>query len=96
MSRAVSNHAISEKRASMHVRNASSIRMFRDLNYTLGIYNVTCRSDTPKMDEAFEIVKQALDVYGRETYEELSFKAICRADQMMMKVLSFLRSLIIT
>jgi hypothetical protein len=48
------------------------------------------------MDEAFEIVKQALDVYGRETYEELSLKALEKADQMMMKVLSFLRSLIIT
>ncbi|MCR6692288.1 MAG: hypothetical protein MRT15_07845 [archaeon YNP-LCB-003-016] len=48
------------------------------------------------MDEAFEIVKQALNVYGKEEYKELSFKAICRADEMMMKVLSFLRSLIIT
>jgi hypothetical protein len=69
---------------------------FRDLNYTFGIYNVTCRSYIPNMDEAFEIVKQALDVYGKEEYEELSLKALEKADQMMMKVLSFLRSLIIT
>ncbi|MCS7367285.1 MAG: hypothetical protein NDF52_05345 [archaeon YNP-WB-062] len=48
----------------------------------------------PNMAEAIEIVKQALDVYHTDEYDELSFKAMEKADEMMRKTLNFLKTLL--
>jgi len=54
----------------------------------------TCESALPKMDEAVEVVEQALGEYGTERYEELSAKCIERADTMLQQFLSWLEGVV--
>ena len=60
----------------------------------LGLFNAVMKFAIPKMDEALEIVKYALNM-GKEEYEDLSHKAMEKADELMGKVLATIHNIII-
>ena len=57
-------------------------------------FNSTCRYAKPDMREAMEIVKYAMEL-DRESYLDLSAKAIERADSMQKRVISLIHNIIL-
>jgi len=60
------------------------------LNHKLG--KITCRK--PDVDEAIDIVKQALDLYNTDTYRELSHLCMLKSDQMLGRVIGWLNEIV--